>query len=116
MSKENNCSLIQNSELLLEEIPIELQNLSYGVYPNDTNYNDSRFIYNKRFNYFPHAIFYVKNENDIIYLINIFRIYNLKFSIRCGGHAYEPASLSEGYIIDVKFLDSIVINSKKRLS
>ena len=114
MSSKNNCSLIQNYELLLEEIPIELKNLKYGVYPNDVEYNDFRFIYNKRFNYFPHVIYYPNNENDIVYLIKNFTLYNLKFAIRCGGHSYESSSLSEGYIIDVKKFSSITINSEKK--
>ena len=114
MLSKNNCSLIQNSELLLEEIPIELKNLTYGVYPNDVEYNDLRFIYNKRFNLFTHAIYYPNNENDIAYLIKNFTLYNLKFSIRCGGHSYEPASLSEGFIIDVKKFSNIDIDLEKK--
>ncbi len=95
---KNECSLIQNYQLLLDKLIAELKGLHYGIYPNNTLYNNSRFIYNKRFNYFPIATFYVNNENDIIYLVK----YNLKFSVRCGGHAYESASLSENYIVDVQ--------------
>ena len=53
-------------------------------------------------------------ENDIVYLIKNFTLYNLKFAIRCGGHSYESSSLSEGYIIDVKKFSSITINSEKK--
>jgi hypothetical protein len=63
---QNGCSLIQNYQLLLDNLPEELKGLSYGMYPDDILYNNSRFIYNKRFNYFPIAIFYVKDETDII--------------------------------------------------
>ena len=49
----NNCNLIQNDQLLLDEIPAELQGLDYGIYPNNQAiYNDLRFIYNKLLNYF----------------------------------------------------------------
>ena len=68
---KNSCSLIQNSELLLGEIPEELKNLSYGIYPDNINYNNSRFIFNKRFNFFPLCIFNVNNPIDIKYLLNI---------------------------------------------
>jgi len=105
--KKNKCNLIQNYNLLLSEIPIELQNLNYGIYPDDLSYNSKRFIYNKLSNYFPHAIFYVNNINNISYLIEYLVKYNLKFSIRCGGHSYEGSSLSEGYIIDVKNLKNL---------
>ena len=60
MSNKNECYLIQNYQLLLDQIPDGLKNLSYGIYPDNALYNNSRFIYNKRFNYFPIAIFYVK--------------------------------------------------------
>jgi hypothetical protein len=69
---KNECSLIQNNQLLLDHLPEELKSLPYGIYPDNTLYNNSRFIYNKRFNYFPIAIFNVNNENDIIYLIQTF--------------------------------------------
>ena len=108
------CSLIQNYQLLLNNLPEELKGLSYAIYPDDILYNNSRFIYNKRFNYFPIAIFYVNDENDIIYLIKTFVKYDLKFSIRCGGHAYEPASLSENYIIDVQNISYIQIDEQNK--
>jgi hypothetical protein len=111
---KNKCYLIQNCNTLLDEIPTELQNLEYGIYPDDSTYNDDRFIYNKLYNYFPHAIFYPTNINDISYLIKNFVEYNLEFAIQCGGHSYEPASLSYGYIINVTKLPSYVKIDKKR--
>lgn len=112
-----NCYLIQNFQLLLDEIPQELLNLPYGVYPNQQSlYNDARFIYNKLLNYFPHAIFYPHNIKEISYLIKWLTKYNLKFALRCGGHSYEAASLSSGYIINVTKLPSYVIVNKNRTS
>jgi hypothetical protein len=113
---KNKCYLIQNFNVLLDEIPLELQNLKYGIYPNDYTYNNNRFIYNKLYNYFPHAIFYPNNENEISYLIENFVKYSLEFSIQCGGHSYEPASLSYGYIINVTKLPSYVrIDKEKKI-
>lgn len=108
------CYTNQNENLLLNQIPKCLKNLSYGVYPNNKNYNDKRFIYNKLFNYYPLAIFYPNNENDVSYLIKQFIKYDVKFTIRCGGHAYEPASLSESYIIDVSKITRIDVNRKEK--
>ena len=65
------------------------------------------------FNYFPHVIFYPRTNKQIAYLIKNLTAYNLEFAIRCGGHAYEPASLSTGYIIDVKNFSKIKINTEK---
>ena len=111
-----NCSLVQNRNILLNEIPSNLKNLSYAIYPDNEVYNIDRFIYNKLFNYFPHAIFYPENEEQISYLIKTIVGKKLKFAIRCGGHAYEPASLSEGYIIDVKKMSHIIIDKKNKIA
>lgn len=112
---KDSCAFIQNYQLLLNEIPMSLKNLDYGVYPDNENiYNHSRFIYNKLLNYFPHAIFYPNSAKNISYLIHQFVKYKLNFAIRCGGHAYEAASLSNGYILDVKKLPSYIIISKDR--
>lgn len=109
------CDLIQNYQLLVDEIPSSLQNLNYAIYPYDQiNYNASRLCYNKLINFFPHAIFYPTQECDISYLIKNFVKYNLTFTIRCGGHAYEPASTTSGYILDVKKLPKYVKVSKDR--
>ena len=114
MSSKNNCPIIQNYQLLFDTIPDELINLSYGIYPTNPKYNDCRFIYNKLFNYFPKAIFYPNKTSEVAYLITNFAKYNLEFTIRSGGHSYEPASLSSGYIIDVKNFSKIEINSKNK--
>lgn len=114
MSSKTSCNLIQNKQLLLEDIPTSLQKLSYGIYPDSNIYNDKRFIYNKLFNYFPHVIFYPRNNKDISYLIKEFVFNKCKFTVRCGGHSYEPASLSSGYIIDVSNINKIKINNKNK--
>lgn len=107
-----NCPIIQTYQKLINEIPDELKNLTYAVYPDNSTYNDDRFIYNKLFNYFPHAIFYPENEDQVSYLILSLVKFNLEFSIRCGGHSYEPASLSEGYIISMDNFSYINIDDK----
>jgi len=113
----NKCNLIQNYQSLLDEIPTELQKIDYAIYPNnEAIYNDLRFVYNKLLNYFPHAIFYPRCEKEISYLIKNFVNNNLFFSIRCGGHAYEAASLSSGYILDIKNMPDYINISKDRKS
>jgi FAD/FMN-containing dehydrogenase len=100
--------------LLSSQLPQKLQFLDIGVYSNNPNYNNDKLNYNKFFNYFPLAIFYSKNTTDISYLIN--NIYNSKinFSIRCGDHSFESASLTSGIIIDVSKMDQYIkINKDK---
>jgi hypothetical protein len=107
--------LIQNFQMQIDTIPSNIQNLNYGIYPNDVTYNDVRLNYNKRQNIFPLALFYPRNETDISYLISNFATNNLNFAIRCGGHAYEPASLSNKYVVDVSKLEKkIIINDEKK--
>lgn len=100
----------QNMCLLLGEIPSELQNLPYGMYPNCDIYNTNRFNYNKRFNFFPHAIFTPETDDQVAYVFGILRKYNLKFSLRSGGHCYGPGSLSNGYVIDLRNFNNIDLN------
>ena len=111
------CNLIQNFQMLIDEIPTELTNLPYGIYPDaQIEYNSARFIYNKLLNYFPHAIYYPTNAEEISYLMKWFVFYNLDFAIRSGGHSYEPASLSSGYILDVSQIDEYIIINDDRNS
>jgi hypothetical protein len=114
MTSKLKCNLIQNKQLLIDNIPNSLKNLSYGIYPDSTSYNDNRFIYNKLFNYFPLAMYYPRNYKDISYLIKEFVANDSEFTIRCGGHSNEPTSLSNGFIIDVKNINSIKINKTNK--
>jgi hypothetical protein len=98
----------QNQCVLLAQIPAELQNLPYGMYPNCDNYNTSRFGYNKRFNIFPHAIFVPTTSSQVVFLLQTFKKYKLPFTVRSGGHCYGPGSLSSGYIIDLRNFNSII--------
>ncbi len=98
----------QNMCLLLNNIPVELQNLPYGVYPNTDLYNTDRFNYNKRFNVFPHAIFIPDTYAQVIYVVSILKQYNLPFALRSGGHCFGPGSLSSGYVIDLRNFNAII--------
>jgi hypothetical protein len=105
----------QNMCLLSSEIPKELQNLSYAIYPTQVDkYNTARFNYNKRFNIYPHAIFRPENASQVAYIVSIMRKYNLDFAIRSGGHCYGPGSLSIGYVIDMSNFNSIIPNIEKQ--
>lgn len=90
------------------QIPPELQNLSYGIYPTDPiSYNEARFNYNKRFNVFPLAIFVPTTEAEMQFTFTTLTSYNLPFAIRSGGHCYEPGSLSSSYIISLAGFSTI---------
>lgn len=105
----------QNMCLLTQEIPPELRNLSYVIYPTQLNaYNTARLNYNKRFTYFPHAIIRPECAEQVAYVISILRRYNLRFSLRSGGHCYGPGSLSNGYVLDLGNFNSIDLDIKNQ--
>lgn len=106
------CNLVQNYQILDNNTPVELQSLPYGVYPENQNYNNLRLNYNRLQNYNPSAIFYPSCSNELSYLITNMVKSNLKFSLRCGGRAYEPASLSSGFVIDVSKFNKIKVDKK----
>jgi hypothetical protein len=109
------CPVIQCVSSLISQLPDSLQNLSIGVYPDSSSYNNSRLIYNKLANFFPLSIFYPKDVNEVSYLIKNIVQNKLKFSIRAGGHGYEGESLSSGVVIDVtKLNEYIKISSDKK--
>lgn len=89
------------------QIPPELQNLSYGIYPTSPTYNTARFNYNKLFNVFPEAIFVPTTESEMQFVYTTLRQYNLPFALRSGGHCYEPGSLSSSFIISLAGFNAI---------
>ncbi len=99
---------------LAEEIPAELRNLEYGVYPDNILYDKARFNFNKRFNVFPKAIFMPRTDAEIAFVLSTLEKYGLEFSVRSGQHCYEPGSLSSNYIIDTRNFNSIIPNMQKQ--
>lgn len=113
-SYAHSAELVEESvEESLSVIPPALENLPYGVYrdnpADELEYNTLRLIFNKRFQYFPKAIFVPTTYAEVQYLISVMKTYCLRFAMRSGGHCHEPGSLSPDYIIDTsKFKDIII--------
>lgn len=89
-------------------IPVPLQNLPYATYPTDVEYNTVRFNYNKRFNVFPKALFAPTTIAEAQFVLAALKQYQLEFSVRSGGHCFEPGSLSSEYIFDLKNFNAII--------
>lgn len=111
--KNKDCLVVQNNVKLNQTLPHELQNLQYGIYSTNISYYLLRLVYNRAINYFPQAIFYPSTYEEIQFLIKTLYIYRdfVDFTIRCGGHAYEAASVSNGVIIDVSRLNKITMKN-----
>ncbi len=98
----------QNACTLQASIPEKLQNLPYAIYPTQlSEYNTERFNFNKRFNVFPKAIIAPESKETLAKILNILASEQLNFSIRSGGHSFEPGSLSPDYIIDLRRFNTI---------
>ena len=118
--KNKGCLIVQNNVKLNDTLPNILKNVDYGIYSTNVSYYLLRLVYNRAINYFPQAIFYPSTYEEVQFLIKTLFLYRdtLDFTIRCGGHAYEAASVSNGVIIDVSRLNKIqmkennVINSQ----
>lgn len=100
---------IQNACLLQESIPTKFQRLPFVIYPTQTLvYNTERFNFNKRFNIFPKAIIVPKSKSTVAKVVKCLRSKGLDFSIRSGGHCFEPGSLSPDYVLDLRRFNAII--------
>lgn len=100
----------QNACVLQSSIPHKLRKLSFVTYPTEvSSYNTERFNFNKRFNIFPKAIIATKSACVLSRVLRYLKKHDLSFSIRSGGHCFEPGSLSPDYIIDLHRFKSIKI-------
>lgn len=98
----------QNACVLQRSIPKPLRGLPFIVYPIQVGaYNTERFNFNKRFNVFPKAIIAPYSKNTLAKVLKFLRKRNLDFSVRSGGHCFEPGSLSSDYILDLQHFNSI---------
>lgn len=103
----------QQVQALMDSIPAELKNLPYAIYPTSREYNTDRLNFNKRFSVYPHAIICPRNPKEAADTLTLLKKYKLEFSVRSGGHCYEPGSLSSGYIFDLRNFNTIVPNVEK---
>lgn len=101
-------SQFQFKELCSCCIPEELQDLPYAVYPTSPEYNTQRLNYNKRFVYFPKAIFNPTTQHEIRFVLASLKRHGLEFAVRSGGHCFEPGSLSPDYIIDLEKFNAVI--------
>lgn len=98
----------QNACVLQASIPASLQNLPFVVYPIQiSEYNTDRFIFNKRFNIFPKAILIPDSTSALYTSFKLLTQEHLNFSIRSGGHCFEPGSLSPEYVLDLRRFNPI---------
>lgn len=97
----------QNMCVLTGEIPKALRDLPYGMYPTCDIYYTNRFSYNKRWNWFPNAVFTPRTPEEVQYVLGQFIHHKLRFFVRSGGHCYEQV-IPHGYILDLRNFNEII--------
>jgi FAD/FMN-containing dehydrogenase len=85
------------------------------VLPSSPCYDESRQVYNSRFNKYPKVIVYCNYTKDVVNAVLWARRERMPFRLRCGGHSYEAYSLINcGLVIDVSGLQSLEYHKESR--
>ena len=84
------------------------------ITPESPKYNEVRRDANLYFDYYPIAIAYVSDFEDVRLALKFARENNLKVRIRCGGHSAEAYSVANGVlVIDVSRLKNLYLDKCK---
>lgn len=81
------------------------------ILPSNPKYDESRTLYNLYFNYFPIAVVYAKNIDDVSNAVIWAKENYVNLRIRSGGHNYEGFSSSNySLLLDVSSLKHLKLN------
>lgn len=85
------------------------------VRPEDAGYNEARQDNNGRFDYYPTAIVFCEQEEDVQHAIEWAKGSNTPVRIRSGGHNYEALSVAnDALVIDLSRINQIQIDEDKQ--
>ena len=83
--------------------------------PDDSNYDESRALFNAMIDKRPALIARCANEDDIVSLIRFARDHDLPFAIRAGGHnGGGLGSVDDGVVCDLSLLKSVIVDPASR--
>lgn len=81
------------------------------VFPNDSQYNTARQVFNTFFNRFPLVIVFAQDTKDVVNAVIWARYWDIPIRLRSGRHNYEGLSvLDAGIVIDVSEMKQIEID------
>jgi FAD/FMN-containing dehydrogenase len=83
--------------------------------PSDPQYADYLAAANIRAQLSPTLRAVCKTEHAVAVMVDWVRTNNLGFAVRCGGHSYEGFSQSSNVVIDLRGLNSIVLDTTSHL-
>lgn len=82
------------------------------VLPSDSQYSTALQLFNPRFDSVrPAGIAYCASPTDVQTCLAFVRKFALPFAIRSGGHSYPGYSTTNGLIVDVTRMNSVVVNT-----
>jgi hypothetical protein len=81
------------------------------ILPGDAGYDDARMLKNPRFDPRPSAIVLCAVESDVGHILDALRRFGVSFTVRSGGHSTAGYSASDGVLVDVRGLNTIVVNA-----
>ncbi len=85
------------------------------VTPVDTDYDATRHIFSRHLDRHPGAVVRVADAADVATAIHVARASGLELAVRSGGHSSAGFStVDDGLVIDVRALDSVDIDVKRR--
>jgi len=112
---ETACFIFNSVKMLFNISAQQLRDLKTNVtkayFADDSEYENLRLGYNKRFNFYPSVIVVAVTTEDIAKTIQFCHCNKLPFVIRSGGHGYEPASTIQfGCVIELREYDNVSLN------
>jgi FAD/FMN-containing dehydrogenase len=95
----------------------KIMNFKGQIYWKDKKgYEEARFgrVFNRRTTErYPIAVFFPKNEKDVVVAVQFANEKNYKIAIRAGGHSWAAWSVrDEGILLDLKYFNKIKLNKK----
>jgi FAD/FMN-containing dehydrogenase len=94
-----------NIEQLTEAVSGEV------AWPDDKGYDESRSLWNARFDRRPSVVIRCHNVRDVKAAVDVARDEQLQLSVKGGGHAYAANTVGEGsLLIDLSPMKDIAVN------
>ncbi|RXJ51195.1 FAD-binding oxidoreductase [Gelidibacter gilvus] len=82
------------------------------IFPSDTDYNDTRKVYNAMIDKHPGLFVMCQNAEDVVAAVNFGRNHNLLIAIRGGGHNGGGLGLcDDGLVIDLSGIKFVEVNT-----
>lgn len=104
------CDLEQISSSTLDALANGLSSKSHLILPTNSQYTNSRKIWNARYERYPTAIVKAHNSDEIGFTVGWCKDNGITPRIRCGGHSFAGYSTGGTIVIDVGEMNQINVD------